>query len=160
MALQREYLSRNHSKFLLKYHIILVCKYRRKALVGAVDFAKAHPAQHPRRVGLLHRGDGVGQRPCASACLCPSETIAPANRPAAEAGILSPHLAAARQHASTFLLERPRDILDQGLLRFQHRERQPGNYSKLYREPRLNLKKEAPFLHAAEDRVVSWREIL
>lgn len=42
MALQREYLSRNHSKFLLKYHIILVCKYRRKALVGAVDFAIKH----------------------------------------------------------------------------------------------------------------------
>ena len=42
MALQREYLSRNHSKFLLKYHIVLVCKYRRKALVGAVDFAIKH----------------------------------------------------------------------------------------------------------------------
>lgn len=42
MALQREYLSRNHSKFLLKYHIILVCKYRRKALVGAVGFAIKH----------------------------------------------------------------------------------------------------------------------
>ena len=42
MALQREYLSRNHSKFLLKYHIILVCKYRRKTLVGAVDFAIKH----------------------------------------------------------------------------------------------------------------------
>lgn len=42
MALQREYLSRNHSKFLLKYHIILVCKYRRKALTGAVGFAMKH----------------------------------------------------------------------------------------------------------------------
>lgn len=42
MALQREYLSRNHSKFLLKYHVILVCKYRRKVLVGAVGFAMKH----------------------------------------------------------------------------------------------------------------------
>lgn len=42
MALQREYLSRNHSKFLLKYHVILVCKYRRKALVGAVGFTMKH----------------------------------------------------------------------------------------------------------------------
>jgi len=42
MGIQREYLSRNHSKFLLKYHIILVCKYRRKALVGDVGFAMKH----------------------------------------------------------------------------------------------------------------------
>ena len=42
MEIQREYLSRNHSKYLLKYHIILVCKYRRKALVGAVDLAIKH----------------------------------------------------------------------------------------------------------------------
>ena len=42
MEIQREYLSRNHSKFLLKYHIILVCKYRRKALVGDVGFAMKH----------------------------------------------------------------------------------------------------------------------
>lgn len=42
MEIQREYLSRNHSKFLLKYHIILVCKYRRKALVGDVGFAVKH----------------------------------------------------------------------------------------------------------------------
>ena len=31
-----EYLSRNHSKFLLKFHIIFVCKYRRKLLVGGI----------------------------------------------------------------------------------------------------------------------------
>lgn len=36
MDLQREYLSKNHAKYLLKYHVILVCKYRRKALVGSV----------------------------------------------------------------------------------------------------------------------------
>lgn len=42
MDLQREYLSKNHSKYLLKYHIILVCKYRRKALVGDVGFAMKH----------------------------------------------------------------------------------------------------------------------
>ena len=28
----KEYISKNHSKFLLKYHIIFVCKYRRKIL--------------------------------------------------------------------------------------------------------------------------------
>lgn len=37
MDLQREYLSKNHAKYLLKYHVILVCKYRRKALVGNVS---------------------------------------------------------------------------------------------------------------------------
>lgn len=36
MDLQREYQSKNHSKFLLKYHIIMVCKYRRKALIGEI----------------------------------------------------------------------------------------------------------------------------
>lgn len=30
----KEYISKNHSKFLLKYHIIFVCKYRRKLLSG------------------------------------------------------------------------------------------------------------------------------
>ena len=32
--IEKEYLSKNHSKFLLKYHIIFVCKYRRKLLFG------------------------------------------------------------------------------------------------------------------------------
>ena len=31
---EKEYLSKNHSKFLLKYHVIFVCKYRRKLLAG------------------------------------------------------------------------------------------------------------------------------
>ena len=30
------YFSRNHSKFLLKFHVIFVCKYRRKLLVGGI----------------------------------------------------------------------------------------------------------------------------
>lgn len=30
--IEKEYISKNHSKFLLKYHIIFVCKYRRKLL--------------------------------------------------------------------------------------------------------------------------------
>lgn len=34
--IEKEYLSKNHSKFLLKYHIIFVCKYRRKLLYGKV----------------------------------------------------------------------------------------------------------------------------
>ena len=34
--MEKEYLSKNHSKFLLKYHIIFVCKYRRKLLVGSL----------------------------------------------------------------------------------------------------------------------------
>lgn len=32
--IEKEYVSKNHSKFLLKYHIIFVCKYRRKLLLG------------------------------------------------------------------------------------------------------------------------------
>lgn len=34
--IEKEYLSKNHSNFLLKYHIIFVCKYRRKLLYGKV----------------------------------------------------------------------------------------------------------------------------
>ena len=34
----KEYISKNHSKFLIKYHIILVCKYRKELLVGAVEY--------------------------------------------------------------------------------------------------------------------------
>ena len=34
----KEYISKNHSKFLIKYHIILVCKYRKQLLVGAVEY--------------------------------------------------------------------------------------------------------------------------
>lgn len=33
-----KYISQNHSKFLIKYHIILVCKYRKQLLVGAVEY--------------------------------------------------------------------------------------------------------------------------
>lgn len=35
--IQKEYISKNHSKFLIKYHIIFVCKYRKKLLIGAVE---------------------------------------------------------------------------------------------------------------------------
>lgn len=42
MDLQREYLSKNHSKYLLKYHVIMVCKYRRRALVGDVATSMKH----------------------------------------------------------------------------------------------------------------------
>ena len=121
---------------------------------------EAYPARHCRGIGLRHRSHGDGQRPCASACLCTAQAIAFANRNAAETGIIAPHLAAARRHATEHLLERSRDILVQRLFRFQYWECQPKDYSTLYREPRLNLKTEAPFLHAAEDRVVSWREII
>ena len=34
----KEYISKNHSKFLIKYHIILACKYRKQLLVGAVEY--------------------------------------------------------------------------------------------------------------------------
>ena len=34
--MQKEYQSKNHSKFLIKYHIIFVCKYRRQVLKNVV----------------------------------------------------------------------------------------------------------------------------
>ena len=34
----KEYISKNLSKFLIKYHIIFVCKYRKQLLVGAVEY--------------------------------------------------------------------------------------------------------------------------
>ena len=34
----KEYISKNLSKFLIKYHIILVCKYRKQLLVEAVEY--------------------------------------------------------------------------------------------------------------------------
>ena len=36
--IQKEYISKNHSKFLIKYHVILVSKYRKKLLIGAVEY--------------------------------------------------------------------------------------------------------------------------
>lgn len=35
--IQKEYISKNHSKFLIKYHVIFVCKYRKRLLVGAIE---------------------------------------------------------------------------------------------------------------------------
>ena len=35
--IQREYISKNHSKFLIKYLIIFVCKYRKKLLQGNIE---------------------------------------------------------------------------------------------------------------------------
>ena len=42
----KEYISKNHSKFLIKYHIILVCKYRKQLLVGAVEYDMKKIMQH------------------------------------------------------------------------------------------------------------------
>lgn len=36
--IQKEYISKNHSKFLIKYHMIPVCKYRKKLLIGSVEY--------------------------------------------------------------------------------------------------------------------------
>ena len=36
--IQKEYISKNRSKFLIKYYVILVCKYRKKLLIGAVEY--------------------------------------------------------------------------------------------------------------------------
>ncbi len=36
--IQKEYMSKNHSKFLIKYHVILVCKYRKELLVGTLEY--------------------------------------------------------------------------------------------------------------------------
>ena len=36
--IQQNYISKNHSKFLRKYHVILVCKYRKKLLLGAIEY--------------------------------------------------------------------------------------------------------------------------
>ena len=35
--IEREYISKNHSKFLIKYHIIFVCKYRKRILTGSIE---------------------------------------------------------------------------------------------------------------------------
>ena len=35
--IQREYISKNHSKFLIKYHIIFICKYRKKLLQENIE---------------------------------------------------------------------------------------------------------------------------
>lgn len=38
--MQKEYISSNHSKYLIKYHVILVCKYRRCVMLDkAMDDA-------------------------------------------------------------------------------------------------------------------------
>ena len=34
----KEYISKNLSKFIIKYHIILVCKCRKQLLVGAFEY--------------------------------------------------------------------------------------------------------------------------
>lgn len=36
--IQKEYISKNHSKFLIIHHVIIVCKYRKKLLVGTVEY--------------------------------------------------------------------------------------------------------------------------
>lgn len=36
--IQKEYISKNHSKFLIKYHVIPVCKYRKRLLAEAVEY--------------------------------------------------------------------------------------------------------------------------
>jgi len=36
-VIEREYISKNHSKFLIKYHIIFVCKYRKRILTGDIE---------------------------------------------------------------------------------------------------------------------------
>ena len=35
--IQKDFISKNHSKFLIKYHVIFVCKYRKKLLIGILE---------------------------------------------------------------------------------------------------------------------------
>lgn len=41
-SVTREYRSKNHSKFLIKFHIIFVCKYRKKVLAYKTDKDHIH----------------------------------------------------------------------------------------------------------------------
>ena len=45
--IQKDYISKNHSKFLIKYHVIFVCKYRKKLLIGAVEYKKGGSENFP-----------------------------------------------------------------------------------------------------------------
>ena len=35
--IQKEYILKNHSDFLIKFHVFFVCKYRKQLLVGAIE---------------------------------------------------------------------------------------------------------------------------
>ena len=50
----KEYISKNHSKFLIKYHIILVCKYRKQLLVGAVEYDMKKTMRHISEMSDFH----------------------------------------------------------------------------------------------------------
>lgn len=65
MFIQKDYQLRNHSKFLIKYHVIFVCKYRSQVFSQPED-RREHQAdyvQYCQRERLRHRGDGDRQRP-------------------------------------------------------------------------------------------------
>ena len=36
--IQKDYISKNHSKFFIKYHVIFVCKCRKILLIGTVEY--------------------------------------------------------------------------------------------------------------------------
>ena len=36
--IQKDYISKNHSKFLIKYHVIFVCKCRKILLIGTAEY--------------------------------------------------------------------------------------------------------------------------
>jgi len=65
---------------------------------------EAHTPGHRSGVGLRHRGHGNRQGPRSPARQCAIQAIAVAERPPPEAGQQSPHLAAARRHATAHLL--------------------------------------------------------
>ena len=43
--IQKDYISKNLSKFLIKYHVIFVCKYRKKLLIGASEMSVRKPSR-------------------------------------------------------------------------------------------------------------------
>lgn len=58
-----EYVSKNHSKFLLMTHLIFICKYRKKLLIRLGEDIKKIVLCNSRRKRFKYSRNGSRQRP-------------------------------------------------------------------------------------------------
>ncbi len=157
MDLQREYLSKNHAKYLLKYHVILVCEYRRKALVGNVGMGMKHilldiAQKSDFDIEVMETDkDHVHLLVAAPPKLSPLMIVRRLKQES------SARMATSPAGGAPFLLGRSQHLLDKRLFRVLCRQRQSGNDSALHREPRLKGRKRVITL---QDRVVFWRDFI
>ena len=133
--IQKDYIPKTHSKFLIKYHVIFVCKYRKKLLIGAVEYDMKQIMQNISDLSDFNievmetDTDHIHMMICSDPKLSPLQIVRRLKQMSATA--------IWKRHENYLRHEFYKHILDRWLLCVICRKCQSGNHQEVHRKPRV-----------------------